>query len=102
MIEIFLGIDDIVNNNEHSEIMYEIMGNLLFILLKNKLYYIKDLNNFINKKIETQINFCKVVKYTIIASGTLSKQYINDFKYTKLFNKSELFEKYVLNELNKK
>ena len=99
MIEIFMSIDDIVNNNDHSEIMFEIMGNILFILLKNKLYYIKDLNNFIDKKIETQINFCKVVKYAIIASGTLSKQYINDFKYTKLFNKSELFDKYVLNEL---
>ena len=99
MIEIFLGIDDIVNNNDHSEIMFEIMGNILFILLKNKLYYIKDLNSFINKKIETQINFCKVVKYAIISSGTLSKQYTNDFRYTKLFNKSELFEKYVLNEL---
>ena len=97
-----MGVDDIVKNNNNSEILFEILGNLLFVLLKNRLYYVKDLNNFIDKKKETHINICKVVKYTIISSGIFSKQYINDFKYTKLFNKSELFEKYVLNELNKK
>ena len=102
MIEIFMGVDDIVRNNNNSEILFEIFGNLLFVLLKNRLYYVKDLNNFIDKKKETHINICKVAKYTIISSGIFSKQYINDFKYTKLFNKSELFEKYVLNELNKK
>jgi hypothetical protein len=98
MIEIFMDINNIVENDD-SEIMHEIMGNLLFILLKNKLYYIKDLNNFIDKTEETKINIAKVVKYTIIASGNFSKQYHNDFKYTKLFNNSDLFVNYVSNEL---
>ena len=99
MVELYMGINNIIGNNSHSEIMYEILGNLLFTLLKNKLYYIKDLNNFIDKSKETQINIAKVVKYTIIASGNHSKQYINDFKYTKLFNGNDLFVNYISNEL---
>ena len=99
MIEIYMAIEDIVKDNNNSEIMYEILGNLLFILLKNKMYYIKDLNNFIDKSKETQIKICKIVKYTIIASGSYSKQYINDFKFTKLFNNNELYINYVVNEL---
>ena len=99
MIEIYMAIEDIVKDNNNSEIMYEILGNLLFILLKNKMYYIKDLNNFIDKSKETQIKICKIVKYAIIASGSYSKQYINDFKFTKLFNNNELYINYVVNEL---
>ena len=99
MIEIYMAIDEIIINNQNSEMMYEILGNLFFILLKNKLYYIKDLNNFIDKNRDTQIKICKIVKYAIISSGSYSKQYINDFKYTKLFNNNDLFENYVINEL---
>ena len=105
MIELYMVIDDIIgNNNTNNDSdninMYEILGDLLFILLKNKLYYMKDLNNFIEKDRETQINIAKVVKYTIIASGNCSKQYHNDFKYTKLFNNNEIFTIYVTNQLN--
>lgn len=98
MIEIYMAIDNIVDNND-SLYMHEIMGNLLFVLIKNKLYYMKDLNNFIEKSHETQINIAKVVKYTIIASGNSSKQYHNDFKFTKLFNNNDIFTLYVTNEL---
>ena len=100
MIELYIGIDDIIKNSINSEIMYKILGNLFFIFLKNKLCFIKDLNNFIDKNKETQINIAKVVKYCIISSGNLSKQYFNDFKYTKLFNNnSDLFVNCVANEL---
>ena len=99
MIELYMDINNIVGNDSHSEIMYEIMGNLLFTLLKNKLYYIKDLNNYIDKSKEAQINMAKVVKFAIIASGNHSKQYFNDFKYTKLFNGNDLFTNYISNEL---
>ena len=100
MIEIYMAIDEIIKNFQNPEIMYEILGNLLFILLKNKLYYIKDLNNFIDKSEDTQIKICKIVKYAIISSGSYSKQYINDFKYTKLFNNNDLFVNNVINELS--
>ena len=102
MIEIYMDIDNIIDNSYNSDIIYEILGNLLFILLKNKLYYIKDLNNFIDKSKDTQIKICKVVKFAIISSGYNAKQYINDFKYTKLFNNSDMFVNYVINELSNK
>ena len=100
MIELYMGIDNIVNDND-SLYMYEIMGNLLYILLKNKFYVMKDLNNFIDKDKEIQIKIAKIVKYAIIASGNSSKKYHNDFKFTKIFNNNDIFIEYVTNELNK-
>ena len=103
MIELFKSIIDFDINN--SEIFLEILGNLLFTLLKNKLYYMKDLNAFTEKSKETQINIAKIVKYSILASGKCLKQYHNDFKFTKFFNNNEIFFNYVTNaipELNKK
>ena len=44
MINLFRNIQDICIDNF---IMKEIMGYLLFILIENKLNFIKDLNNFI-------------------------------------------------------
>jgi hypothetical protein len=101
MIEIYLDIDEYVGIKENPNVnMYEFMGDLLYILIKNKLYYMKDLNNFIDKGQETQINIAKVVYYSIIASGNSSKQYHNDFKFTKLFNNNDIFTIYVTNQLN--
>ena len=97
MIEIFNDIDNILNNT--NEYIYEIVGNLFFILLKNKLYYMKDLNNFIEKERSTQINIAKMVKYSILSSGNLAKQYHNDFKYTKLFNNNDIFVNYITKEI---
>jgi len=100
IIESFNNIDNIILNS--NENIYEILGNLLFILLKNKLYYMKDLNNFIDKEKSTQINIAKIVKYSILASGNLAKQYHNDFKFTKLFNNNDIFVDYVTKEIFKK
>ena len=100
IIESFNNIDNIILNS--NENIYEILGNLLFILLKNKLYYMKDLNNFIDKEKSTQINVIKIVKYSILASGNLAKQYHNDFKFTKLFNNNDIFVDYVTKEIFKK
>ena len=86
-------------NPNNSEIFSEILGNLLFILLKHKLYFMKDLNTFIEKTKEIQINIAKVVKYSILASGKFIKQYHNDFKFTKLFNNNDIFVNYVTNEI---
>ena len=97
MIELFKLIINL--NQSLSEIYLEILGNLLFILLKNKLYYMKDLNYFIESTREIQINIAKIVKYCILSSGKCTKQYHNDFKYTKLFNNNELFINYVTKEL---
>ena len=100
IIETFNNIDNIILNSNDN--IFEILGNLLFTLLKNKLYYMKDLNNFIEKEKSTQINIAKIVKYSIIASGNFSKQYHNDFKFTKLFNNNDIFVDYVTKEIFKK
>ena len=44
LILLFLSINDICIDNIY---MYKIMGYLLYVLINNKLFYIKDLNNFL-------------------------------------------------------
>ena len=82
LISLFLGINEICVDNIY---MYQIMGYLLYVLINNKLFYIKDLNNFLEKENYIIINITKVVKYTIIFSEKNAKKFHNDFKQTKLF-----------------
>ena len=96
MITIFMNIQDICIDNF---IMKEIMGYLIFILIENKLYYIKDLNNFINLDKEIIITIAEVIKYAIISSGLKCKKYHNDFKQTKLFVDNLIFNEYVTNKI---
>ena len=100
MIELFLDINRICINNMN---MYEIMGFLLFMLLNNeykyKFFYIKDLNIFTDKDINTQINIAKVVKFTIIFFKENWKKYYNIFKKTNLFNEGNIFNNYITNPL---
>ena len=98
MITIFMNIQDICIDNF---IMKEIMGYLIFILIENKLYYIKDLNNFINSDKEIIITIAEVIKYAIISSGIKCKKYHNDFKQTKLFVDNSIFNEYVTNKIKK-
>ena len=99
LISLYLNINEICADNIY---MYQIMGNLLFLLIKNKLFFIKDLNNFLNKDNEIIINIAKVVKYTIIFSDKDAKKFHNDFKQTKLFIGNEKFYNIVTVPLNKK
>ena len=99
LISLFLNINEICTDNIY---MHQIMGNLLFMLINNKLFYIKDLNNFLNKDNEVIINIAKVVKYTIIYADKDAKKYHNDFKQTKLFIGNKIFYDIVTIPLNKK
>ena len=101
MIELFFDINNICINNS---CMYEIMGFLLFLLLSNnyKLFYIKDLNTFLNKDINTQINIAKVIKYTIIFYGCNWKKYFNIFKKIVLFKDGNIFNNYIASPLKLK
>ena len=100
-IELFLDIYNISINNSN---LYEIMGYLLFLLLENnyKLFYIKDLNIFLNKDMNKQINIAKVVKYTIISFNNKSKKYFNIFKKTTLFKEGNIFNNYIAYLLKEK
>ena len=99
LISLFLNINDICVDNIY---MYQIMGYLLYVLINNKLFYIKDLNNFLEKENYVIINISKVVKYTIIFSEKDAKKFHNDFKQTKLFFGNDTFYKYVTVALKQK
>ena len=92
MIKTFLNINQYVNKNEN---MHKILGNLLYILIDNKLYHIKYFNNYLKLDKQTQINLAIITRYCIISSGKFAKKYLNDFKQTKLFINNEIFNQYV-------
>jgi len=96
MINLFMNIQDICIDNFN---MKEIMGYLLFILIDNKLSFIKDLNNFIGMDQEIIITMAEVIKYAIISSEAKCKKYHNDFKQTKLFVDNSIFNDYVTNKI---
>ena len=92
MIKTFLNINQYVNANKN---MHKILGNLLYILIDNKLYHIKYFNNYLKLDKQTQINLAIITRYCIISSGKFAKKYLNDFKQTKLFINNEIFNQYV-------
>ena len=92
IIKTFLIVDDYVNKNSN---MYQILGNLLFFLIENKLFHVKFMNKYLKLENKTKINLAIVTKYCIISSGKFVKKYYNDFKQTKLFNNNEIFDKYI-------
>ena len=92
MIKTFLNINQYVNENKN---MHKILGNLLYILIDNKLYHIKFFNNYLKLDKQTQINLAIITRYCIISSGKFAKKYLNDFKQTKLFINNDIFNQYV-------
>ena len=96
MIKTFSKIDEILENNKE---MYKILGNLLLVLIDNKLFHIKFFNNYLKEDKKTQINLAIITKYCIISSGKFAKKYLNDFKQTKLFFNNDIFEKYVIENM---
>ena len=96
MINLYRNIQDICIDNFN---MKEIMGYLLFILIENKLNFIKDLNNYIGMDKEIIITIAEVIKYAIISSETKSRKYHNDFKQTKLFVADNIFNDYVTDKI---
>ena len=76
MIKTFLNVDEFIKINYY---MSKILGNLLFILIENRLYHIKDFNNYLKVEKQAQINLAIITKYCIISTGKFSKKYFNDF-----------------------
>ena len=90
--ELISNIDNIILDNNN---MLEILGDLLYTLIDEKLFFIKDLNSFQNSEMQTIINISKVIKYIIIASDKNKKQFYNDFKKLKIYLNNDLFDKYI-------
>ena len=97
MVNLFLNIRDICIDNNN---MKQIMGYLMLILIQNKLYFIKDLNNFIGLEKEIIITIAEVIKFTIISSEEKCKKFHNDFKQTKLFSDNNIFSEIVTNMIS--
>ena len=98
LISLYLNISDICVDNIY---MHQIMGYLLYSLINNKLFYIKDLNNFLEKENSVIVNISKVVKYTITFAEKNAKKFHNDFKQTKLFYGNKNFYEFVTMPLKK-
>ena len=82
MNELYLNIEDICIDNFY---MLDIMGYLMHTLLNNNLFYITDLDKFINEDQNKIIKIAQVIKFTIFYSEEKSKEIYNKMKKTKLF-----------------
>ena len=96
MIKTFLNVDEFIKVNYY---MSKILGNLLFILIENRLYHIKDFNNYLKAEKQTQINLVIITKYFIILAGKFTKNILMIFKQTKLFFNNNIFNQYVSDAL---
>ena len=93
MNDLYLNIEDICIDNYF---MLEVMGYLLLILLNNNLYYLEDLNKFINEDKERISKISQVIKFSIAHSEDKSKDLYHNFKKIKLYTDNKnIFEEYI-------
>ena len=97
MISFFLEVNNLVMDNN---LIFEILGFLMYILINMKLFFIKDLSKFIDKDNESIINISKVVKFAIDSSGKEKKKLLNDFKQNKLYSTfKEIFDEIIAQKI---
>ena len=97
MNELYLNIEDICIDNIY---MLEIMGYLMHILLNNNLFYINDLDKFVNEDKNKIIKIAQVIGFTIVYSDEKSKEIYNKMKTTKLFSDNkDIFEENIIKPL---
>ena len=66
--------------------MFEILGNLLYNSIHEKLCFVSDLNVFIGSDKLTLKNISKVIKFAIESSGKNKNKFINELKQSRLLN----------------
>ena len=99
-------VDIVSNLNKHklkdiinceNRYMCEIVGALFYSLLVNDLFFVSDLNKFINCEEQILMNIAKIVRYIIIYSNDekLKNKYFDVFKNCKLFFNNPVYFKYV-------
>ena len=97
MNDLYLNIEDICIDNYF---MLEVMGYLLLILLNNNLFYIEDLDKFLNEDKDKIIKITQVVKFAIVHSEEKYIELYNNFEKIKLYNDNKnIFEEYIVNPL---
>jgi hypothetical protein len=87
-------IDDLVVDNKF---MFEIVGNVFYVLIKDELYEINDFNDFAGKEKETIRNLFSCLKFMVNCNNNekIKKSIFNDLKKTKVYEK----EKKMFNEI---
>ena len=83
--------------NYENRYISEIIGALFYSLLVNDLFFVSDLNKFINCEEQTLMNIAKIVRFIIIYSNDekLKNKYFEVFKNCKLFFNNPVYFKYV-------
>jgi len=95
--DLYSNIEDICIDNYF---MMEIMGNLLYILLSNNLFYFEDFDKFINEEKDKIIKISQVIKFCLIYSEDKYAELFNILKDIKLYNDNkDIFEKYLIQPL---
>jgi hypothetical protein len=93
MNDLYLNIEDICIDNYF---MLEVMGYLLLILLNNNLFYIEDLNKFINEDKDRIAKISQVIKFTIAHSEDKYKDLYDNFRKIELYTDNKnIFEEYI-------
>ena len=104
LLEILVDVVSNINKNKLKDIincenkyMYEIIGALFYSLLLNDLFFVSDLNKFINCEEQILMNIAKIVRFIIIYSNDekLKNKYFEVFKNCKLFFNNPVYFKYV-------
>ena len=92
-------IDIIINSNKKDETKYkfDIIGALFHSLLYNELFFVSDLNIFINCEDQIYINIAKIVRCIILYSkdDKFKSKYFDIFKNSKIFFNNPIYFKYV-------
>jgi len=83
--------------NIENKYLYDIIGALFYSLLINELFFVSDLNKFINCEEQVLINIAKIVRFIIIYANdeNMKNNYFETFKNCKLFFNNPIYFKYV-------
>ena len=97
ILEILIDLINESNKKNQSKYKFDITGALFYYLLINELFFVSDLNMFINCDEQIYINVAKIVRYIIVYSNDdkFKSQYFEIFKNSKMFFNNPIYFKYV-------
>ena len=84
-------------SNVENKYAFDIVGSLFYSLLINDLFFVSDLNMFINCEEKIYINIAKIVRFIIIYSNDedAKNKYFKIFKNSRLFFNNPIYFNYV-------
>ena len=97
ILDILVNIITDENKKNENKYKFDIVGALFYSLLINELFFVSDLNMFINCEKQIYINIAKIVRYIIIYSNDdkFKTKYFEIFKKSKLFFNNPIYFKYI-------